>query len=180
MNTRLAILLTLIAPLAAYGQTNMTIEQKMRAIIIPSIEFRQANAFDVLNFLVEATTAPDTEPDISGLSYISTNVPPTREYFTYEIEDGTPLELHPLTLEYRRVSMYDAIDQIAKECGLTYRIENGTINFYTQDGKRIIRTKHVEQVVAPYGAQGAAITDWGFDGTDSSFDPPRSAPSGEP
>lgn len=166
----------LIAPLVAYGQTNMTIAQKMKAIIIPTIEFRQANATDVLEFLVEATTTVD--PDKISIGLIDTNTP--REYYTYEVEGGAALELHPLTLEYRRVSMYDAIDKITRECGLTYRFENGSINFYTQDGKRIIRTKHVEQVVPPYGAQGAENTDWGFDGTDSSFDPTQSAPSGEP
>ena len=147
----------LLAPLTAFGQTNMTIEQKMRAIIIPSIEFRQANAIDVLEFLVEVTTAPD--PDKSSFGLIDTNTPATREYYTYEVEDGVPLELHPLTLEYRRVSMSDALDQITKECGLTYRIENGTINFYTLDGKKIIRKKHVEQAVAKCPPQGVGSPD---------------------
>ena len=151
MNNRLVIFLLLLAPLAAYGQTNMTIEQKMKAIIIPAIEFRQANATDVLEFLVEATTTVD--PDKISIGLIDTNTP--REYYTYEVEGGVPLELHPLTLEYRRISMCDAIDQITRECGLTYRIENDTINFYTQDGKRIIRKKHVEQGVPGYRRQGA-------------------------
>ena len=168
----------LIAPLVAYCQTNMTIEQKMRAIIIPIIEFRQANAIDVLEFLVEATTTVD--PANSSIGLIDTNTPTTREYYTYEVEDGVPLELHPLTLEYRRVSMSDAMDQITRECGLTYRIENGTINYYTPDGKRIIRKKHVEQVVAPYGTQGAETTDWDFSGTNAPLDPEWGVPSGEP
>ena len=151
MNNRLVIFLLLLAPLVAYGQTDADIERKMKAIIIPSIEFRQANAIDVLNFLVEATTTVD--PDNISIGLIDTNTP--REYYTYEVEGGVPLELHPLTLEYRRVSMYDAIDQITSECGLTYRIENGTINFYTQDGKQIIRTKHIEQGVPGYRRQSA-------------------------
>ena len=143
-------MLLLLAPLVVHGQTDADIERKMKAIIIPSIEFRQANAIDILNFLVEATTAID--PDKISIGLVDTNTP----YYTYEVEDGVPLEFHPLTLEYRRISMSDAFDQITKECGLTYRIENGTINFYTPDGKRIIRKKHVEQGVAPYAAQGAA------------------------
>ena len=153
MNNRLVILLLLLAPLAAYGQTDAVIEQKMRSIIIPSIEFRQANAIDILNFLVEATTAID--PDKISIGLVDTNTP----YYTYEVEDGVPLELHPLTLEYRRVSMYDAIDQITRECGLTYRIEKGTINFYTSDGKRIIRKKHVEQAGPGYPPQGVGSPD---------------------
>ena len=153
MNNRLVILLLLLAPLAAYGQTDADIERKMKAIIIPSIEFRQANAIDILNFLVEATTAID--PDKISIGLVDTNTP----YYTYEVEDGVPLELHPLTLEYRRVSMYDAIDQITRECGLTYRIENGTINFYTSDGKRIIRKKRVEQAGPGYPPQGVGSPD---------------------
>ena len=153
MNNRLAILLLLLAPLAAYGQTDADIERKMKAIIIPSIEFRQANAIDILNFLVEATTAID--PDKISIGLVDTNTP----YYTYEVEDGVPLEFHPLTLEYRRISMSDAFDQITKECGLTYRIENGTINFYTPDGKRIIRKKHVEQAGPGYPPQGVGSPD---------------------
>ena len=153
MNNRLVILLLLLAPLAAYGQTDADLERKMKAIIIPSIEFRQANAIDILNFLVEATTSID--PDKISIGLVDTNTP----YYTYEVEDGVPLELHPLTLEYSRVSMYDAIDQITGECGLTYRIENGTINFYTSDGKRIIRKKHVEQAGPGYPPQGVGSPD---------------------
>ena len=153
MNNRLAILLLLLAPLAAYGQTDADIERKMKAIIIPSIEFRQANAIDILNFLVEATTAID--PDQISIGLVDTNTP----YYTYEVEDGVHLEFHPLTLEYRRISMSDAFDQITKECGLTYRIENGTIIFYTPDGKRIIRKKHVEQAGPGYPPQGVGSPD---------------------
>ena len=153
MNNRLVILLLLLAPLAAYGQTDADFERKMKAIIIPSIEFRQANAIDILNFLVEATTAID--PDKISIGLVDTNTP----YYTYEVEDGVPLEFHPLTLEYRRISMSDAFDQITKECGLTYRIENGTIIFYTPDGKRIIRKKHVEQAGPGYPPQGVGSPD---------------------
>jgi hypothetical protein len=152
MNNRLVILILILAPLATCGQTDEDIERKMKSIIIPSIEFRQANAVDVLEFLVDATTAED--PDKSSIGLIDTNAPATREYYTYEVEDGVPLELHPLTLNYTRISMSDAFDQITMECGLTYRIENGTINYYTPDGKRIIRKKHVEQAVPGYPPQG--------------------------
>ena len=152
MNNLLAILLlTLLAPLAVFGQTNTGIEQKMREIIIPSIEFREANPIDVLQFLLEASTAAD--PKTPSLGLLSTNPPATRVYYTYEVEGGSPLELHPLTLEYRRITMADAFDRITKEIGLTYRIENNTLVLFTQGGKRIIRTKHVEQAVPGYPPQ---------------------------
>jgi len=142
----------LLTPLAVYGQTNAGVEQKMREIIIPSIEFREANPIDVLQFLLEASTASD--PETPSLSLLSNTPPATREYYSFEVEDGTPLVLHPLTLEYRRISMADAFDRITKEIGLTYRIENNAPVFFTQDGKRIIRTKHVEQAVPGYPPQG--------------------------
>ena len=157
MNNQLAILLTLLTPLAAYGQTNTGIEQKMRDIIIPSIEFREANPIDVLQFLLEACAASD--PDIPSTSILATYPPATREYYTFEVEDGTPLVLHPLTLEYRRISMADAFDRITKEIGVTYRIENNRPVFYTQDGKRIIQTKHVEQGGPGYRRQSAPQPD---------------------
>ena len=158
MNNLLAILLlTLLAPLAVYGQTNTGIEQKMREIIIPSIEFREANPIDVLQFLLEASIAADPKTPRHGL--LSTNTPATREYYTFEVEDGTPLLLHPLTLEYRRISMADAFDRITKEMGLTYRLENGTLTFFTQDGKRIIRKYRVEQAGPGYPPQGVGSPD---------------------
>ena len=158
MNNLLAILLlTLLAPLAVFGQTNTGIEQKMREIIIPGIEFREANPIDVLQFLLEASTAAD--PKTPSLGLLSTNPPATRVYYTYEVEGGSPLELHPLTLEYRRITMADAFDRITKEIGLTYRIENNAPVFFTQDGKRIIRTKHVEQAGPGYPPQGVGSPD---------------------
>ena len=66
----------LAAPLVAYGQTDTDIEQKMKDIIVPIIEFRQANATDVLDFLVEATAA--TAPDKYGIALINTNPPTIR------------------------------------------------------------------------------------------------------
>ena len=157
MNNQLAILLTLLTPLVVYGQTNTGIEQKMREIIIPHIEFREANPIDVLQYLHEASSAAD--PDIPSLGLLSTYPPATRVYYTYEVEDGSPLELHPLTLEYRRISMADAFDRITKEMGLTYRLENGTLTFFTQDGKRIIRKYRVEQAGPGYPPQGVGSPD---------------------
>jgi hypothetical protein len=157
MNNQLAILLTLLTPLVVYGQTNTGIEQKMREIIIPHIEFREANPIDVLQYLHEASSAAD--PDIPSLGLLSTYPPATRVYYTYEVEDGSPLELHPLTLEYRRISLADAFERISKELGLTYRIENNAPLFFTQNGKRIIRTKHVEQAGPGYPPQGVGSPD---------------------
>ena len=149
----------LLAPLASYGQTNTNIEQNMRTVIIPSLDIRQANAIEVLTFLVDAASA--IKPPNSSIGLINTNKPSTKEHstYTYQLDDGTPLELPPITLTHRRITMYDAASLICNEVGLTFRAENGTINFYTLDGKRIIREKHVEQAGAGYPPQGVGSPD---------------------
>jgi hypothetical protein len=157
MINRIAILLSLLVPLATNGQTNTNLERKMEEIIIPNIEFREANPIDVLNFLTDANTA--SSPDISSLSMISTSTPTTRVFYTYETEDGSPLDFKPLTLEYRRITMSEAYNRITKEIGITYRLENSTPVFFTRDGKRIIRKKHVEQAVPDYRRQEASKPD---------------------
>lgn len=143
MKNRLSILLTLLAPLAVHGQTNAGIEQRMRDIIIPCIEFREADPMDVLWFLLEAHNAAD--PETRSLGLASTNTPAPRECYTYEIEDGMPFERKPLTLEYRRISLLEALDRVTKDMGLTYRFENDALQFFTRDGKRIVRKTIGEQ-----------------------------------
>ena len=149
----------LLIPLAAYGQAGTNIEQRMRTIIIPSLDIRQANAIDVLTFLVYAASA--IKPTNSSIGLINTNKPSTKEHstFTYQLDDGTPFAPPPITLTHRRITMHDAAALICKEVGLTFRTENGTINFYTLDGKRIIRTKHVGQAGPGYPPQGVGSPD---------------------
>ena len=144
----------LLIPLATHGQATTNIEQRMRTIIIPSLDIRQANAIEVLTFLVDAASA--IKPANSSIGLINTNKPSTKEHstYTYQLDDGTPLELPPITLTHTRITMYDAATLICKEVGLTFRAENGSINFFTLDGKRIIRKKHVEQAVPAYPPQG--------------------------
>lgn len=157
MNIRLSILLTLLAPLAVYGQTNAGIEQRMREIIIPCIEFREANPIDVLHFLVEASIAADLGNRCLCLA--STNAPAPREYYSFEADDGTSLELKPLTLEYRRISLLEALDRITKEIGLTYRLENDTLQFFTKDGIRIVWKRNIEPAAPEHPTQGVAQSD---------------------
>ena len=154
MNSRPSILLALFAPLAVYGQTNAGIEQRMREIVIPCIEFREANPIDVLQFLVEASIAAD--PETRSLGLASTNTPAFKEYYTYEVEDGTPLKLKPLTLEYRRISLLEALERVTKDMGLTYRLENNTLQFFTQDGKRIVRNTSTGKASTGHPPQGVA------------------------
>ena len=157
MNIRLSALLTLLAPLSVYGQTNAGIEQRMRNIIIPCFECHGANPMDVLQFLLEASIASDPG-GTQSIGLLSTNTPVTKEYDSreFEVEDGTPLELKSPTLEYRRISLLEALDRVTKDMGLTYRFENDTLQFFTQDGKRVVRKNSIEQAAPAHPPQGLA------------------------
>lgn len=138
------MLLTL--SLSTLGQTNAaSMEQRMKAVIIPSIEFRQADPAQALAFLIKASTA-EPPANIPCLGLIETNRPPaTPKRFALELEDGTPLELPALTLESRRITMLDAIHKTTEILGLGYIFEHNQLIFLTKDSRRIIAREGVEQ-----------------------------------
>lgn len=140
----MAIASMLMSLVDASGQTNaVTVEQRMRQVIVPSIEFRQASPIDVLHFLVEASTASDPDDGQShGIGLIRTNAPSPAATVTYELEDGSVLDLPPLTVAYRRISLLDALDRVTSQIGLTYQFEGDRLVFRTKDGKRLVR-KHI-------------------------------------
>lgn len=127
------------------------LQKKMAKIMIPSIEFRQANITDVINFLVEASIAGDEEG--SGVNIIlnlsipgqeSTPAPvsaPAPDAFGGDIF-GAPDAFGPaeatmaapaggsvrtITLNLRRISLLDAIKYITEVAGLKYRLEDNAI-----------------------------------------------------
>ena len=128
----------------------------MKRVMIPSLEFRQADAGQALNFLIDATTSkPPT--NVPCLGIIQTNAPitPVTNY-VLRLEDGTPLSLPTLTLIYHRISLLDAISSLTKQLGLTFRFENDQLVLFTKDGKRIIRNESVEQGPPAYAKPEAA------------------------
>jgi len=134
------LFLSVIATIAIAQTNSSAIVQRMKEIIIPSIEFRQANGVDVLHFLVESLNSsyPEYRPSVS-IGIIATNVPAVAQSYRYELEDGSNIELPALTLEYRRISLFEALNRVTEALGLTYEIEGDRILFSTTDGKRIIR-----------------------------------------
>jgi general secretion pathway protein D len=121
---------------AAPGQR--ALREKMQAILIPSIEFRQANVVDVITFLQQASVAND--PGGSGVSFIlklgaggtASPAAPTdaSDPWATPSADGAEAPLGTasastpsITLNLRRVSLLDAIKYITELASLRFRIE---------------------------------------------------------
>ena len=126
------------------------LNEKMQKIIIPAVEFRQANINDVVNFLVEASIAADLEKE--GVNIIlnlgqsgggSAPAPapaaaePGLDDWGFGGDDfGAPMAapsggggsgVRDITLNLRRISMLDAIKYITEVAGLKYRIEDSAV-----------------------------------------------------
>ena len=124
-------------------------EELLRRIIIPAVEFRQANGADVIHFLVEASIAADPAKEGANLVYkdrrleggVEARAPASGERLESQEgewgfgEDGgrpmsPPGDSAPtVTLNLRRVSLFDAIDSVAEMAGLEWRITEGGVVF---------------------------------------------------
>ena len=127
------------------------LQDKMQTIIIPAVEFRQANINDVVNFLVEASIAADVEKEgvniILNLGQGGAAAPapaaapaapaegaPADEWGFGGEDFGAPAAatgggggVRDITLNLRRISMLDAIKYITEVAGLKYRIEDTAV-----------------------------------------------------
>jgi general secretion pathway protein D len=123
------------------------LQEKMESIIIPRIEFRQANIRDVVEFLVVASEAQD--PDQEGVNIIlNLNMPESvamsepeaaapadfDDPWGDEWNDSTPIAepsgstgVPNVTLNLRRISLMEAIRYITEVAGLRYRIEDSVV-----------------------------------------------------
>jgi general secretion pathway protein D len=124
------------------------LESKMGTIIIPSLDFRQANIVDVINFLREASLASD--PEGSGVNILLKlpesgapaaaaapdagadpwATPAAGETGTgdasFSAGPGTPA----ITLNLRNVTLLAAIKYVTEVAGLKYRIEEAAVIIY--------------------------------------------------
>ena len=124
------------------------LNEKMQKIIIPAVEFRQANINDVVNFLVEASIAADPAGEgvniilnlgTSGGGAVAAPAPvmaPATDDWGFGADDfGAPAStgmsytpgVRDITLNLRRISMLDAIKYITEVAGLKYRIEDSAV-----------------------------------------------------
>lgn len=127
------------------------LQEKMEQIIIPSIEFRQANINDVVNFLVEASIQGDKAEgtgvniilNLSGPGGEAASPAPTPAATTTDFGGGggefgdlgsAPAEapsstsgLPTITLNLRRISLLDAIKYITEVARLKFRLEENAV-----------------------------------------------------
>lgn len=116
------------------------IREKMQKIVIPDLEFRDANITDIVGFLGDASREnddPDVPPDERGINFIL-NLGAETQSITAPIDDnpwgvppptstagvgGTPL----ITIKARFVKLSDAMDMIMEMAGLKYRVRGNMV-----------------------------------------------------
>lgn len=124
------------------------IEERLKQIIVPSIEFREARLSDILRFLSEASHNGRDEPCVNFVSLgllSTTDIPsaPAEQPFDefWDGHDGYPRQpatAEPLvTLSLRRISLYDALVIICQVADLSFRINERGVIFITPQGKTI-------------------------------------------
>ncbi len=128
--------------------SSQRLQDKMKTIVIPAVEFRQANINDVVNFLVEASMAADPEKEGvniilnlgqgggGGVSAPAPAAAPVMDEWGFGGDDlgggvafsaPAPAGVRDITLNLRRISMLDAIKYITEVAGLKYRIEDSAV-----------------------------------------------------
>ncbi len=119
------------------------LQEKMQSLIIPRIEFRQANIRDVVSFLRDASEAVD--PDGEGVNIIlnlsmpegaaaperPSDADPWGDADDWEAAAPAPRRdgggVPSITLNLRRISLMEAIRYITEVAGLRYRIEDTAV-----------------------------------------------------
>ena len=129
------------------------LNEKMAKLIIPSVEFRQANINDVVNYLVDASIAADPEKEgvniilnlgdggaaVASAPAASSSSDGFDDWGDFAGDDfassspsssfssGSTGGVSPITLNLRRISMLDAIKYITEVAGLKYRVEDTAV-----------------------------------------------------
>lgn len=89
-------------------QAPSALEKKMDGIIIPQLQFRQANIADVLNYLRQVSIDLD-----------KTDIPPEQKGVNFILK-GNPQEMPSITLNLSSVPLSDAVKFVTEMAGLKY------------------------------------------------------------
>jgi general secretion pathway protein D len=133
-------------------QTNAPTEsprllEKMETLIIPQIEFRQANIHDVVDFLVKASISEDTkteDPRDKGVNIIlnlgmtapAAAAPASADPFAPASSAGTGASVSgipEITFTARYISLLQAVKIITQVAGLKYRVEGKIVMIVPAD-----------------------------------------------
>lgn len=132
------------------GAGQRALREKMEAIKIPSIEFRQANVADVIKFLQESSVQND--PSGSGVSFIlrlgaggtvaaAPVVDGSDPWAAPSGEAGAATDaslgtsVPTITLNLRRVTLLDAVKYITELANLRFRIEEYAVIIVPMDAQ---------------------------------------------
>ena len=111
---------------AAILRQQGAIKQKMAAIRIPQIAFRQANINDVIEFL--QTASVDNDPKRRGVNMIFSPRQPRNANADGSPAAAVPTEPPPMiTFSAKDMSLLEALDTITSAANLEYHIEGSVV-----------------------------------------------------
>jgi len=132
------------------------VRRKLESIVIPKIEFRQADIRDILELLAQLSA--ELDPDKEGVNIIlNLHVPgkkrPKREEHFMEKSDEkrttSPWDV-PVTFTARTLSLAETLNVVSQMGGLKYRVEGNTVMVVPVDapaGPIIRRWYHVKPAI---------------------------------
>ena len=88
-------------------------ESRMRTIIIPAVEFREAAIPDIINFLIETS--------ISGINVSRINIVLNKH------EPARPSAIKTISLQLSQVSLYDTLRIVCDESDMAFHIDESGI-----------------------------------------------------
>ncbi|MDZ4199991.1 MAG: hypothetical protein U1E27_12000, partial [Kiritimatiellia bacterium] len=156
------------------GREKRMLRTKLESIVIPSIEFRQANIVDVINFLREASDAAASDGvgvniilKLGGASATAA-APMAPAIDAWGTPSGTPApdfsggdtsSIPSITMNLRRVTLLDAIKYVTEVAGLRYRIEESAVIIVPEGAdaeSMITRIYPVEATIITVAADSSA------------------------
>lgn len=136
---------------------NVIIEQKLKNIIIPSLEFRDARLVDVIDFLVAKSQELDVNEADPARKGVSIVVDPSGSI------DGQDLSQLPVTVRLTSVPMEAALKYVTQLVGMKYRIDEYAVfvvpNSVAFDEGMITRRYPVPPGFISSGNQGVGSAD---------------------
>lgn len=164
--------------------------EKLNRIMIPQLDFRQANIHDVISYIDQQAQAADTEspPNERGVNIVlhlrrpgASAAPSSYETDPFALPTDRSISTSPdvptVTLALRNVYLLDAIKFITEMTGLKYRIENDVVVITPADvvvGEVVTQTYKVQPGVISEHILAASTASTGGGGL---FDLAPPAPS---
>jgi hypothetical protein len=136
----IAIILIMVMPALAQTNQAVTVEQKLRQIVISEIEFQDASLLAVIDFLVDAIKPQELKAHIC-LSVILNATNQAAQAQAPDAREELIKNIPPLTMMMTNVSLLDAIREITTKTGLTYEFTTNSVLIRTKGGQVLNRLK---------------------------------------